>query len=599
MYEFNEDDAFAFARHVNAETKRRGNELGFKECPYCHGAGKGNTFRFSINLETGAFKCLRSSCGASGNMITLAKDFDFRLTNDFEEYERPKKKYREFKQPPKKIEPKIPAIEYLKSRGIGEEIAKRYEITVQTGKDNILVFPFYDENGKMVFIKYRKTDFDKTRDNNKEWCEKDGKPILFGMKQCNLENKTLIITEGQMDSLSVAEAGFENALSVPTGAKGFTWVPYCWDFVHKFDTIIVFGDLEKGKMSLLDEICLRFKLIIKRVRDEDYKDCKDANEILTKYGREQVKACINNAVLAPMKKVRSLAEVEDINPFDIEKLKTGFKDLDRLLYGGLPFGGIALVTGKPGEGKSTVASQILLSAVENKHKCFAYSGELPNHLFKSWITYQAAGGKHVIAYDTKWGETGYNVSKQNKALIEEWYKDSIYIFDSASIDGDEKTDLIRLTEDMINRYGVDVILIDNLMTALDLTVTTGSDKYEKQSMFVKALARMALKYNVLIILVAHMRKNNFSTNGNDEVAGSSDISNLASVSLMYERDSELMESQRRLKCWKNRLFGKTFGTGWIMEYDERSKRVYGESDDVNRQYSWDKSEKGDSENPFY
>ena len=65
------------------------------------------------------------------------------------------------------------------------------------------------------------------------------------MNNCNLENKTLILTEGQLDSLSVTECGFENAVSVPTGMNGFTWVPHCWDWVHNFEKIIVFGDLDK------------------------------------------------------------------------------------------------------------------------------------------------------------------------------------------------------------------------------------------------------------------------------------------------------------------------------------------------------------------
>jgi hypothetical protein len=95
------------------------------------------------------------------------------------------------------------------------------------------VFPFYDNKDELTFIKYRKTNFDPKKDKNKEWCFTDTKPILFGMDQCNLENKTLIMTEGQIDSLSVVEVGFENAVSVPTGKNGYTWVPYCWDWLQR------------------------------------------------------------------------------------------------------------------------------------------------------------------------------------------------------------------------------------------------------------------------------------------------------------------------------------------------------------------------------
>lgn len=47
--------------------------------------------------------------------------------------------------------------------------------------------------------------------------------------------------------------------------------------------------------------------------------------------------------------------------------------------------------------------------------------------------------------------------------------------------------------------------------------------------------------------------------------------------------------QRRLIVAKNRLFGKTNTNGFILSYDEKSKRVYGTWDDVNRQYGWDNS----------
>lgn len=593
-YDFDRQDAYDFARFIGIQAKDRNGELHFRKCPYCQQLTNDRD-TFAISLATGQFKCLRDSCGASGNMITLSRDFGFSLGN--EEVYTPQKTYKKLKQPETPIIPKDPAIEYLKSRGISEGTAKRYEITVQTEHENILVFPFFDEKGELVFVKYRKTDFDKEKDNNKEWCQAQSKPILFGMKQCNLNHKTLVITEGQMDSLSVAEAGIQNAVSVPTGSKGMTWVPNCWDFVNQFETIIVFGDYEKGHITLLDEVSKRFKKHIKHVREEDYKDCKDANEILQKYGKAQIKACVNNAVDVPVSHVISLADVVEINPFDIEKMPTGFKELDNLLHGGLPFGGITLMTGKAGNGKSTVASQIIVNAIENGHRCFCYSGELPNHLFKAWMTFQVAGASHVFKYQTRWGDEGYNVTDANKALINEWYRDKIDIYDSSSLDDDEDASIIPIIEEMISRYLVDVILIDNLMTALDLDISHESDKYERQSRFVKKLQVITLKYKVLIILVAHKRKNNFSKNANDEISGSSDISNLASIVLGYDKDDNLQEEQRMLILSKNRLFGKT--GSWVMEYDEKSKRVYGDRDDVNREYSWNTSEwQGAEDAPF-
>lgn len=602
-YEFKEQDAYDFARHVGAEIKERNRELFFKICPYCKPkATRDNVRSFSINLETGQFKCLRASCGVHGNMITLSKDFDFSLGNEIDEYYRPKRQFRKMRTPEKPIEPKPEAITYLTGRGISEEVIKKYQITVQTNSPNILVFPFFDENGKLQFVKYRKTDYDKERDNNKEWCEANTKPILFGMFQCNDKFDRLIMTEGQLDSLSVATAGYENATSVPTGAKGFTWVPYCWDWISRFDEIIIFGDYEKGHISLLDELKIRLKSKIKHVREEDYKDCKDANEILQKYGVEQIRKCIENARAVPIERVIELADVEDVDIFKVEKLKTGISQMDRLLYGGLPFGGVHLISGKPGEGKSTLASQIMINALSQGYKCFAYSGELPNYLFKAWMDFQIAGPHHVIEYQNAFGDTNYNISKTNRELIAIWYRGKAFLYDNRAIDGDEKESLIKTVENVVMQYGVRVVLLDNLMTAIDLEVARNSDKYERQSEFVKRLSRLALRYNILILLVAHKRKNNFSTNENDEISGSGDIANLALITIAYEKDKELDDSQRLCKISKNRLFGKTNTNGWVLEYNEKSKRICGARDDVNVDYGWNVQNDGfyevDEDTPF-
>lgn len=597
MYEFKESDAWDFARHVGIEAKQKGENLHFKICPYCRPKStRGNVNTFAIDLRTGQFKCLRASCGVTGNMITLSKDFDFSLGSGVDEYYQPKKKFRQIKTPEKSIESRPEAVKYLSGRGISEKVIKKYQITVQTDHPNILVFPFFDEKRKMQFVKYRKTDFDKTKDSSKEWCEKGCKPILFGMAQCNDRFDRLIVTEGQIDSLSVAESGIDNAVSVPTGAKGFTWIPYCWDWINRFHEVVVFGDYEKGRITLLDELSVRLKCTVKHVREEDYKDCKDANEILLKYGAKYLRSCVENAVLVPVRKVIDLADVENVDIFKLPKLQTGIKQLDRLLYGGLPFGGLILISGKSGEGKSTFASQILVNAIHQGNKCFAYSGELPNYLFRSWIDFQVAGGNHIAEYQNKWGDRNYTISDTNRQLIADWYRGKCFLYDNRIVEGDETESLLEITENAIMQYGTYVILLDNLMTALDLEPGKAFDKYDRQSLFVKKLARIALKYNALILLVAHKRKNNFTVNENDEISGSSDISNLATITIAYEKDKDLHPEQRLLKVSKNRLFGKVETEGYILDYDEKSKRIYGQGDDLHVEYGWDS---GDGFEPCY
>lgn len=585
IYNFNPEDARRFFREQGLKPFRQSNknELTAEWCPYCRGGGK-DRGTFSINLITGQFECKRASCSQKGNMFVLHRDFDFDLGTEVREYERPSYSWRRFKKPDAPIEPTNATMAYLRDkRGISDEVIRRYEIKTHKDNDNILVFPFFDEEGELVFIKYRQIDFDKSKGGNKEWCEKNSKAILFGMKQCNLKNDTLIITEGQIDSLSVATAGFENAVSVPTGKNGMTWIPHCWDWLQNFNTIIVFGDYEHGDITLLDDIRTRFQnKSVKAVQEWSYKDCKDANELLLKYGSEAVRDAIENAKPMMLSQVKMLSEIKYPND-DSQKLATGVKKLDKVLNGGLSFGELVILTGKRGDGKSTWSSMIQKAALEQGYNCLIYSGEMRTGDVKKWLDFQIAGPQKIIAQEN--GDfMHYNLSSLNIAQINNWYKGKAFIFDNSVI-VDEPVDLLTIIQTYIIQFGCRVVTIDNLMVAID-TEAVNDDKYERQSQMCKKLAKLAQATNSIIILVAHQKKQDGSTDMNDMVSGTSDITNLAGTVISYARggkNDNLLDNQRLIKVTKNRRTGVCDFKGIVVNYDNASKRIYGnEPEDIER-----------------
>lgn len=574
LYRFKRDDAARFAKAQNIRTKISGDEMQFRECPYCHSTK--DAYSFAINMQTGQFKCLRASCGAHGNMLTLHRDFNFDLGTDVSEYERPAYSWRRFKTPEAPIEPTEPAIAYLTGRGIPEDVIRRYEIKTKTGQDNVLAFPFFNQDGDLEFIKYRKTDFDKTKDQNKEWCEKNCRAILFGMKQCTSFDR-LIITEGQIDSLSVAAAGFENAVSVPNGKNGMTWIPHCWDWLKQFNEIIVFGDYEHGEITLLNDIRARFDCKVSSVRPVDYRGCKDANELLKRYGAEAVRIAINNAVPELPEAVRQFSAISYNNEEEKDILPTGITELDKLLKGGLRFGYMHIMTGKRGEGKSTMASMLVKSALDMGLNVFVYSGEMTPGDVKCWLDYQIAGAERVIC-ETVNGYERYRLSNSNIDTINAWYTDRAYIYDTSAI-LDDRPDFLQIIIKQITQVGCRFILIDNLMTAIDLIDYSGT-KFEKQEYFCKRLAEIATRYKVMIILVAHKKKEQRDGKGdeNDDVLGSSEITNLSGLIMSYSRSNKCAENQRVLKLTKNRVDGRCNFEGWVVNYHPASKRIYGEYD---------------------
>lgn len=560
MYEFKTSDVFDFAVFVGAETHEKGGELFFKYCPHCNGGGK-DTDTFSINLASGVFKCFRASCDYHGHFVELARDFGFKLEQEQTKYK---------KLPQKTIESKPKAIQFLESRGISADVCRRYNITTQKDNENILVFPFYDEQSIMQFIKYRKIDFVKGKDKCKEWCEKDTKPILFGMAQCE-DFTRLVITEGQLDSLSLAECGIKNAVSVPTGAVGFTWLSHCWDWVNRFNEIVVFGDNENGKITLIETLEKRIQGKVKCVRPEDYLCEKDANDILRKYGKEAIIKAVDNAQLREVKYVKRLANVEAVNLSELPKIKTGIRNLDRVC-GGLLMGHITLLSGKRGEGKSTLMSQFVAQAIDQGNAVFVYSGELPNYHFKNWLDLQIAGNKNIQTRINEYGDNEYYLLPNTVEKINEWYYDKAYIFDNSSVTDDEYEGLLKVMVDAICRYDVKLVCIDNLMTAMECDANT--DLYRQQSTFVKNLEKLAQQYDVAIVLVAHPKKTQGDFD-NDTVSGSSDITNAVSFVLNYQRAKDDESCDSKLMITKNRMNGKLLtGENSIkLYYSEKSKRI--------------------------
>lgn len=577
-YELNQADIFGLTRQLTQDFQRRGQEIFFKLCPYCSGGDHRDKDTFSINLDTGAYKCFRAGCAAQGHFVEMARDFNYRLEGVGEP---PKKQYRRFRER-REIIVRDGAIDYLKKRGICEDITRKYQLTLKKDTNNILVFPFFDDKGELRFIKYRKTDFDKTRDKNKEWCEKDTEPILFGMLQCDDSSDTLIITEGQFDSLSVAQAGIPNAVSVPTGALGFTWLDACYDWIMRFRRVIVFGDYERGKMSLLDTLVLRLPLPVYHVRYEDYLSEKDANDILRKFGENAIRKAIENAVPCEVPHIKKLSEVQTVDMNSLPKIKTNIDSLDKVI-GGMYHGQVILLTGKRGEGKSTFMSQLCAEALDQGNGIFAYSGELPDYHFKSWLDMQLAGATNIATAYDNYGNEVYSLPQDTAQHINSWYEDKAYIYDNNAVCDDELSDVVKAAEMAIRRYGVKLICIDNLMTAMDVSLT--DDLYRAQGEFVKRLKQLAQKYDVVVILVAHPKK----TSGeftNDTVSGSADITNRVDVVINYQRSNVELDCDSIVTVTKNRLTGRLITEKQPVKlyFSDKSKRIQ-ENTKTSRIYS--------------
>lgn len=307
----------------------------------------------------------------------------------------------------------------------------------------------------------------------------------------------------------------------------------------------------------------RWRNKVKVVRADDYKGYKDANDILVNLGTAEIKNAVQNAEAPFFDCIKPLANVDYLDIMSIPQQSTGMDSVDAVLDGGFRRGQLAVLSGKRGLGKSTLASMWAVRAIDNDMKLFAYSGELPDYMFMNWMSCQVTGK--------------FKLNQSEIDMMKKWYGDRAYIYDSNITEAsgqDEQPTLLSAIETAIIQKGCEFILIDNLMTAMADDIN--SDLYRQQSNFVESLVRLSKAYNVFILLVAHPRKSFNKEFDNDDISGSSHITDKADLvmSLGKDKDDEAAD-HRTLSITKNRLSGKTAEGKHKVKivYDSKSRRM--------------------------
>jgi twinkle protein len=239
-------------------------------------------------------------------------------------------------------------------RNIPSEIAAQTGVTSR-GTD--LVFE-YRRNGVCAYQKFRSPD-------KKFWIEPAGSELFLWNEDALSErsNEPIIIAEGEPDALSFMTAGETCVLSVPNGAAGRPGegdidptddrqFAYLWDGPGlktglRAGKIILATDDDKSGRILRDELAVR--LGRPRCWFVTYPaGCKDANDVLVKYGVEALRGVVTGAM--PMVPDRLVRFSEIPSRSDAPRFSSGWEGLDHHLMLQPPQ--LIVVTGKPNHGKS-------------------------------------------------------------------------------------------------------------------------------------------------------------------------------------------------------------------------------------------------------
>lgn len=582
----NRDQMIRFADQYLGNFKVKPKQDGSEEivpeyCPFCHGGENGDKETFALSIDKGVFVCKRGSCGKRGHFDELAVFFgdtsvacSARSSSSFA-----KQKPKAWKLPDTHLNPPTEAIyQYFEKRCISRETVDAFKI--QSDDAGMIVFPFY-ENGVNVFEKFRRPWKLKEGEKGKEWRAPGTKAVLFGMDMCSFA-QPLVITEGQLDAMSLYEAGVTNVVSVPSGCEDFSWIENCWDWLEKFKRVILFGDNDDPGRKMIQQVAKRLdESRCAIVEDYPYwedrgKECKDANEILFALGPFELVDMVENARQVPIKGLLDLGTITPYDPTTVPRIKTMIPALDATI-GGLVEGGLTVFTGDAGCGKSTLTGLLLLNAIEQGYSVCAYSGELRKEKFQEWINLQCSGSDYIgLKYDPVRDKQVPSLSWQVQQRLSEYYGGKFFLFDNNEIfEHNQAESILEVFTMAVRRYGCKLFLVDNLMTSL----SDVDEETRAQGKFIGALKKFAVRFSVHVLAVCHPRKRKAGEQfGKFDVAGSSQIVNLADSAIVVERPN--------LRIIKNR----EGGVEKLIEccYCGDSRRIYqADKGDLNN-FSWNK-----------
>lgn len=525
--------------------------LQVRKCPFCD-REKG---KFYIKEDTGVYICHSGSCGAKGTLPQLVKHLEEKLGVKIAEPKASKKKKGDkvnlqfkkedigtlFNSSGDENPNAKETIEYINSRGISTKTARDMDVFYRKS-DKSVIFAYKNLDGNLAGLKYRNI-------KEKKFMQATGsQAYLWNLERAT--NKKIIIGEGEMEALTLAEIGLmDRALSVPMGVGNLDWIDNCREFLESKEEIILAFDNDDAGEKALRKVSQRLQHL--NIRKIDLGAYKDINEFFMFEGKDELIKVLDNSKEIELQGLETFYEVgrHDINKLD--RFPFGIDTLDRVTRGAKE-GELIILAGENGSGKTLISKQFILNARNKGKKVLVVNGEIQNEIYKEDLFKQANGDNKLVKTEDILirGEYDYRVSDENYQMINEWLNGYLYTMS----DQEELTDknVLSMIESSIIKNNVFFIVVDNL----SVIYCEGENEAESKGRFAVALKNLAKKHGVCILLVNHFTKG-AKDRGKEGIKGSGIISDIADMVFISEReDNPDIEVNGYLNVVKNRLNGR-------------------------------------------
>jgi len=428
----------------------------------------------------------------------------------------------------------------LRDRKIPEEVVDRNGIYSKQirAKCTALVFP-YRVGDKIVAEKCR------NKRPKAFWQSRGGCRCLYGVDDLRGE-PVVVITEGEIDKLSVEAAGYRGCASLQNGCAGGISRNYgAGEALDSAEKIILALDGDNAGQAALQK--LASELGRHRCYSVNWPDgCKDANDVLCKHGANKLRILLDEAERLPPPCLKHSFQDEEIvqyindvvtgavDPTHRSGISTGWSGLDGF-YRVVP-GEVTVITGIPGSGKTEwLLSMAANIAHREDWRILLFTFEANTDTLAVQMSQKL---KYMIPELSQQQETQPGRMQEDMTAYMNWMDDhfefGVDSFENLSVD-----QIVQKIDEAIADGGLQGVIIDPYNF-----IERPSGKNDNEHHFVGALMqrlrKVANEKMIHVWIVAHPTKsaqwNNVRPNMYN-IAGSSNWFNKTDMGIIVDRRS--------------------------------------------------------------
>ena len=448
----------------------------------------------------------------------------------------------------------------LPNRGLTQTTCEfwRYEVGTDKGEP-CHIANYRDEKGRLVAQKIRKA-------NKKFSVIGQGRDMpLYGMWLWKA-GKSIVITEGEIDALSISQA-FDlkyPVVSLPAGAQSAAKVvKQHYEYLDGFEKIVLCFDNDEPGQKAVEEVAAILpagKVFVMTL------PCKDANDCLKSHGPAVLTKAYWQAKEWRPDGIRMAQELREevLNPIQVETIPYPYTGLNEKL-GGLRIGEMITLTAGSGIGKTTLVRELIhhlavvhkqpvgVMALEESNKR-TMEGLMGIHLSKNIVVFPDMASR-----------------EEREKSFDAVAVPNLFLFDHfGSNDVDHILKRIRY---MVRSLGAKWVIIDHI--SILVSGLTGGDERKLIDKAMTDLRTLVSELNIGMIIVSHLRRPDGDKGHEDgaivhlgQLRGSHSIGQLSDGVIALQKTDEF----RELVVLKNRWSGDA-GSAGMLSYDRVAGRL--------------------------